>query len=170
MATFKDKAVNLSEFKELAKIINRLPKEFTGDDRKEMLGKAGVIVRDAIRQEAPQSSKAHMIIKEGGGYRKVKPGNLKRAVQMFTFKRTSDVFVGVIGSKRSRAKSIKGHDKVTRRHRAFYWMFIYYGTAYTSPDRFIDRGEAKAEKTALSVLFKEATAVINKFITKHKLN
>ena len=135
--------------KELQVVLNRLDlfrSSFSGKDYLKVLGRAAKPAEDKLKSEAPVSKESHIIKDDGGKTKKVRPGNLKRSIQVFTSKKKKSrtVLVGPIVAKNSRVKSVPGIKRVSRRNRAFYWKFVYYGTARQRPNRFIDRAGGQA--------------------------
>ena len=161
--------VNLSDIKELAKQLNAMPKEFQKTDRKKVLGRAATAIQQGVRSEAPYSLKSHYMKDDGGTTKKVHPGNLRRSIQIFTYRRSWDVFVGPIARKSFKGKNVDGQKKLNRRFRAFYWRMVYYGAYGKAPNRFIDRGAEKSRGKALMLLKASANAAINRYIKKNKL-
>ena len=152
--------------KELQSVLNKLGKfrsSFKGKDYMKTLGEAAEPARDALKAEAPQSKRVHYI-REEGKWLKIRPGNLKRSIQAFQSKNKNarSVMVGPVVSKKSRIKSVPGIKRMTRRNRAFYWRFVYYGTPKIAPDRFIDR----AAGIAKSGVKRELKAGIEKYAKK----
>jgi HK97 gp10 family phage protein len=135
--------------KELAELVKKLDAvKFLFDDSKfeKILAEAAVPAQDAVKAEAPQSKKSHLMADGGGSYKRVKPGNLKRSVQIFKARghKNRSVLVGPIVSKKSRVKSVEGAKRVSRAKRAFYWKFMHYGTARIPATRFMDKARSRA--------------------------
>lgn len=127
---------------------------FSKKDFETILAEAAEPALSALQDEAPQSKKAHTIKDDGGTTKRVKPGNLKRSIQIFKAKHavTKMVLVGPIVSKKSRVKSVTGAKRISRAKRAFYWRYVYYGTARQAPNRFIDRARSKSASAVMSRL------------------
>ena len=152
--------------KELQETINKLnlfKSSFAGKDYMKVLGQAAGPAQDALKAEAPKSKKVHYI-REQGKQVKLRPGNLRRSIQIFQSKNKNarSVLTGPVVSKKSRIKSVPGVKRMTRRNRAFYWRFVYYGTPKIAPDRFIDR----AAGIAKSGVKRELKAGIEKYAKK----
>lgn len=152
--------------KELQSVLNKLGKfrsSFKGKDYMKTLGEAAEPARDALKAEAPQSKRVHYI-REEGKWLKIRPGNLKRSIQAFQSKNKNarSVMVGPVVSKKSRIKSVPGIKRITRRNRAFYWRFVYYGTPHIAPDRFIDR----ARNTSQAAVMRKLKTGIEKYASK----
>jgi len=135
--------------KELAAVVKKLDSvKFLFDDKdfEKILAEAAAPAQDAIKSEAPQSNKSHLMADGGGSYKRVKPGNLKRSVQIFKARghKNRSVLVGPIVSKKSKVKSVEGTKRVSRAKRAFYWKFMHYGTARTPATRFMDKARSRA--------------------------
>ena len=159
---------NIAFDKELEIIFQKFEafeKSFQGKDFEKVLGKAAIPARDIMKNEAPRHKKAHWVKDDGGTTRKVKPGNLKRSIQIFKGKKaTRSVLVGPIVSKRAKVTHVEGVKKVTRRHRAFYWFFVTFGTATQAPNRFVERAREKSVPKVKSTLIAEGSRAIGKQI------
>ena len=159
---------NVAFDKELERIFQKFEvfeKSFQGKDFEKVLGKAAIPARDIMKNEAPRHKKAHWVKDDGGTTRKVKPGNLKRSIQIFKGKKaTRSVLVGPIVSKRAKVTHVEGVKKVTRRHRAFYWFFVTFGTATQAPNRFVERAREKSVPKVKSTLIAEGSRAIGKQI------
>ena len=160
---------NVAFDKELERIFQKFEvfeKSFQGKDFEKVLGRAAIPARDIMKNEAPRSKKAHWVKDDGGTTRKVKPGNLKRSIQIFKGKKaTRSVLVGPIVSKRAKVTHVEGVKKVTRRHRAFYWFFVnYYGSPTKGPDRFVERAREKSVPKVKSTLIAEGSRAIGRNI------
>ena len=159
---------NIAFDKELEIIFQKFEvfeKSFQGKDFEKVLGKAAIPARDIMKNEAPRHKKAHWVKDDGGTTRKVKPGNLKRSIQIFKGKKaTRSVLVGPIVSKRAKITHVEGVKKVTRRHRAFYWFFVTFGTATQAPNRFVERAREKSVPKVKSTLIAEGSRAIGKQI------
>lgn len=159
---------NIAFDKELEIIFQKFEvfeKSFQGKDFEKVLGKAAIPARDIMKNEAPRHKKAHWVKDDGGTMRKVKPGNLKRSIQIFKGKKaTRSVLVGPIVSKRAKVTHVEGVKKVTRRHRAFYWFFVTFGTATQAPNRFVERAREKSVPKVKSTLIAEGSRAIGKQI------
>jgi HK97 gp10 family phage protein len=172
---------NIAFDKELERIFQKFEvfeKSFQGKDFEKVLGKAAIPARDIMKNEAPtapegevrkreipKSKKAHWVKDDGGTTRKVKPGNLKRSIQIFKGKKaTRSVLVGPIVSKRAKVTHVEGVKKVTRRHRAFYWFFVTFGTATQAPNRFVERAREKSVPKVKSTLIAEGSKAIGRQI------
>jgi HK97 gp10 family phage protein len=152
--------------KELQSVLNKLGKfrsSFKGKDYMKTLGEAAEPARDALKAEAPKSKKVHYI-KEDEKWVKIRPGNLKRSMQIFQSKNKNakSVMAGPVANKKSRIKSVPGIKRITRRNRAFYWRFIYYGTPKIAPDRFIDR----ARNISQAAVMRKLKTGIEKYASK----
>lgn len=152
--------------KELQSVLNKLGKfrsSFKGKDYMKTLGEAAEPARDALKAEAPESKEVHYI-REQGKQVKIRPGNLRRSMQVFQSKNKNarSVMVGPVVSKKSRIKSVPGIKRMTRRNRAFYWRFVYYGTPRIEPDRFIDR----ARNISQSAVMRKLKIGIEKYASK----
>lgn len=152
--------------KELQEVLNKLGmfgSSFKGKDYMKVLGESSEPALDALKAEAPQSKRVHYI-REEGKWLKIRPGNLKRSIQAFQSKNKNarSVMVGPVVSKKSRIKSVPGIKRMTRRNRAFYWRFVYYGTPHIAANRFIDR----AAGIAKSGVKRELKAGIEKYAKK----
>ena len=152
--------------KELQETINKLnlfKSSFAGKDYMKVLGQAAGPAQTALSAEAPKSKKVHYI-REEGKYIKLRPGNLRRSIQIFQSKNKNarSVMVGPVVSKKSRIKSVPGIKRMTRRNRAFYWRFVYYGTPHIAPDRFIDR----ARNTSQAAVMRKLKTGIEKYASK----
>ena len=159
---------NIAFDKELEIIFQKFEafeKSFQGKDFEKVLGKAAIPARDIMKNEAPRHKRAHWVKDDGGTTRKVKPGNLKRSIQIFKGKKaTRSVLVGPIVSKRAKVTHVEGVKKVTRRHRAFYWFFVTFGTATQAPNRFVERAREKSVPKVKSTLIAEGSRAIGKQI------
>ena len=169
----KTNFIDLKEIKEINKALRKLPKEFTGKQRKEYLGKAAIPVQEAVMQEVPVSNSVHLGYDSGqtaDGKQKMrlyKPGTLKRSIKVMTFKKSSDVFVGPVGRKRTKARKVPGQKlSKARNNLAYYWTFKYYGTRFQKADRFTDRGAKKSKAAAQRILVNEGNKIINRFTKK----
>lgn len=143
------------EIQEVIKKLNAVKGVFKGEEYKEILASGAEVAKEAIQAEAPISGEAHIVKDGGGSFKKVKPGNLRKSIQVFSFKKSNAAFAGVVTSKKAKVKKIKGH-KLTRRFRAFYWRFVYYGAYNQAPNRFIDRARNKSKGQVISTI-KSAT-------------
>ena len=132
-----------------------------------IMGQAAIPAREAMKNAAPISKKPHQVKDDGGKMKLVKPGNLKKSIQIFKGKKTGGtVLVGPVVSKKSKVFSAEGVKKVTRRHRAFYYKFVNFGTAYQSPTRFIDKAR-EASRAAVKMKLKSgAKRYLSKEIAK----
>lgn len=135
--------------KELQSVLNKLDlfrSSFNGKDYIKVLGQAAKPAEETLKAAAPVSKKPHIIKDDGGKTKKVRPGNLRKSIQVFTSKskKARTVLVGPIVAKKSRVKSVPGIKRVSRRNRAFYWKFVYYGTARQKSNRFIDKAGSQA--------------------------
>lgn len=153
------------DIKIVVKKLRAVKTVFKDDEYQQILAKGAKVAQDAIRQEAPTSSKAHSIINDGGGYRKVKPGNLKKSIQVFSFKRSPAAFAGVVVSKKAKVKKIRGY-KLTKRFRAYYWKMVFYGTPTQAPNRFVERARTKAKGQVLGTLKQETKKHLPKRLNK----
>ena len=141
------------ELKELFRKLELFRDSFDKKELEELFGNAAMPALDAMKAAAPRSKKAHVIKDDGGTTKKVKPGNLERSIQIFKARKSKrSVLVGPIVSKKSRVSSVLGQKRVSRRNRAFYWKFVYYGTARQSHNRFIDRARTQSESKVLNTL------------------
>lgn len=134
---------------------------FTEEQYKLILAKGAAVARDAVRNEAPISKERHVIKDDGGKTKKVKPGNLRKSIQVFSFKRSNAVFAGAVTSRKSKVKKV-GNYKLTRRFRAFYWKFVYYGTIHIAPNKFIDRAREKARGEVIATIKRETEKLLPK--------
>ena len=157
-----------NELKAIFEKFEVLKDSFQGNDFELVLGKAAIPARDTMKNEAPTSRKGpHWVKDDDGKNRKVKPGNLARSIQIFKGKKANkSVLVGPIISKRAKVDSVEGIKKVTRRHRAYYWAFVYYGTVYQDENRFIDRAREKSMPLVKSKLKEGAKKFIGVEIDK----
>ena len=132
-----------------------------------IMGQAAIPAREAMKNAAPISKKPHRIKDDGGKMKLVKPGNLKKSVQIFKGKKTGGtVLVGPVVSKKSKVFSVEGVKKVTRRHRAFYYKFTNFGTVYQSPTRFIDKAREASRAAVKTKLKAGAKRYLSKEIAK----
>ena len=156
--------------KELDRIFRKFEmfeKSFQGKEFEKVLGKAAAPASEVMKSEIPKSKKAHWVKDDGGTMRKVKPGNLQKSIQIFKGRKAKrSVLVGPIISKRAKVDSVEGIKKVTRRHRAYYWAFVYYGTVYQDENRFIDRAREKSMPLVKSKLKEGAKKFIGVEIDK----
>ena len=159
---------NIAFDRELEQIFQKFEifeKSFQGKDFEIVLGKAAIPARDIMKNEAPMHKRSHWVKDDGGTTRKVKPGNLKRSIQIFKGKKaTRSVLVGPIVSKRAKVANVQGVKKVTRRHRAFYWFFVTFGTPRQDPNRFVERAREKSLPKVKSKLITEGSYFIGKKI------
>lgn len=128
---------------------------------------AAIPAREAMKNAAPISKKPHNIKDDGGKMKLVKPGNLKKSIQIFKgAKQGKTVLVGPVVSKKSKVFSAEGVKKVTRRHRAFYYKFVNFGTVYQSPTRFIDKAREASRAAVKTKLKAGAKRYLSKEIAK----
>jgi hypothetical protein len=154
------------DIKVTMKKLNKVKNLLTDEQYKEILAKGADIAQEAIIQEAPIGKAKYHTIKDGGGKTKrVKAGNLRRSIQVFTFRNSNAVFAGPITSKRSKVKKV-GSRKLSRRKRAFYWKFVYYGAYNKAPNRFTDRAKAKSEGQIRAVLISQTKRYLPKRLRK----
>ena len=143
------------EIQEVMKKLDSVKIMFSNKKYQETLAKGADIAKDAIISEAPIGEAPFHVIKDGGGKTKrVKAGNLRKSIQVFSFKGSMAAFAGAVTSRKSKVKKIAGR-KLTRRFRAFYWRFVYYGSNGKAPNKFIDRAKAKSQSQILRVLKSE---------------
>jgi len=141
------------ELNAVSKKLELFRDSFDKKDFEALIGEAAQPAQEALKAAAPKSKKAHVIKDDGGTTKKVKPGNLQRSIQLFKARKSKrSVLVGPIVSKKSRVSSVLGQKRVSRRNRAFYWKFVYYGTPRQSPNRFIDRARTQSESKVLNTL------------------
>ena len=132
-----------------------------------IMGQAAIPAREAMKNAAPISKKPHWVLDDGGKMKLVKPGNLKKAVQIFKGKKTGKtVLVGIVLSKKSKVFPVEGVKKVTRRHRAFYYKFVNFGTVYQSPTRFIEEAREASRAAVKTKLKAGAKRYLSKEISK----
>ena len=150
--------------KELDRIFRKFEmfeKSFQGKEFEKVLGKAAAPASEVMKSEIPKSKKAHWVKDDGGTMRKVKPGNLQKSIQIFKGRKAKrSVLVGPIISKRAKVVKVEGAKKLTRRHRAFYWFFVNFGTAYQAPNRFVDRAREKSVAKVKAILISQGSSVI----------
>ena len=150
--------------KELDRIFRKFEmfsKSFDGKEFEKVLGKAAAPASEVMKSEVPKSKKAHWVKGDGGTTRKVKPGNLQKSIQIFKGRKAKrSVLVGPIISKRAKVVKVEGAKKLTRRHRAFYWFFVNFGTAYQAPNRFVDRAREKSVAKVKAILISQGSSVI----------
>ncbi|MGB0443328.1 MAG: HK97 gp10 family phage protein [Flavobacteriaceae bacterium] len=140
-----DRQINI-----FVKKLQTVKKVFTEEEYKEILASGAAIARDAIKQEAPIGKQlSHIIKDDGGSTKKVNAGNLLRSIQVFSFRGSKAVFAGAVTARKAKVKKVKGH-KLTRRLRAFYWKFVYYGAYGNAPNRFIDRAKNASSRAVLN--------------------
>ena len=88
----------------------------------------------------------------------VRPGNLKRSIQMFQAKKqkVKTVLVGPVLSKKAKLKSVKGAKRLTRRNRAYYATIVMaghsLGSATIPPNRFIEKARTQSKSAVFSKL------------------
>lgn len=131
------------------------------DKYKKVLAAGANVAKEAIIAESPIGETPVHYIKDGGSKTKrVTAGNLKRSIQVFTFKNTNAVFAGPIVSKKSKVQKVI--EKISKRRRAFYWKFVYYGSYGKAPNPFIDRAAAKSKSGVISTLKSETKRYLPK--------
>ena len=142
------------ELKIIFKKLDTLKFVFDDKDFEKVLAKAARPAQTAIQKEAPQSKAKHLMKDDGATYKQVKPGNLKRSIQIFKAKKQKRkmVLVGPVVSRKSKIKSVLGAKRVSRAKRAFYWKFVNFGTAHQAPNRFIDRARNSSYNQVLNKL------------------
>ena len=132
-----------------------------------IMGQAAIPAREAMRNAAPKSKQPHYVKDDDGKIKLVQPGNLKKSIQIFKGKKTGKtVLIGPVVAKSSKVFPVEGVKKVTRRHRAFYYRFVNFGTAYQSPQRFIEKAR-EASRAAVKMKLKSgAKKYLSKEIAK----
>lgn len=157
--------------KELQAVLKKLDlfrSSFSKKDFESILAEAAEIAKKKMVELAPVSKKVHYI-KEQGAYKKIKPGNLRKSIQIFKGKGKGTARVALVGpilSNKARVQSIKGTKRVTRRNRAFYGYIVNYGSVRQPPQRFIERARTSSKSAVVSKL-KEGVLKYAKKEIKH---
>jgi len=143
--------IDKRELDEIFKKLEALKFVFDEDDFEKVLAEAAKPAQEAIQKEIPQGKNVHLMKDDGGTYKRVRPGNLERSIQIFKAKRQKRkmVLVGAVVSKKSKIKSVLGAKRVSRAKRAFYWKFVNFGTAHQAPNRFMDRARSSSVNSVL---------------------
>jgi HK97 gp10 family phage protein len=147
------------ELQEVSRKLDLFRSILSKKDFETILAQAAEIARNKMAELAPASKKAHYI-KEQGAYKKIKPGNLKKSIQVFKAKGKGTarvVLVGPVLSNKSRIQSVQGTKRVTRRNRAYYGPIVNYGSVRQPPQRFIERARTSSRSAVISKL-KEGVA------------
>jgi len=157
---------NLQTDREIQMIIRKLrllPAALNKTDFEKILAESAVVAKQNMQKFAPQSKAAHKIKDGGKTYKRVQPGNLKKSIQIFkAAKNSRTILVGPIVAKDSKVFKAEGVKKVTRRHRAFYYRFVNYGTVYQSATWFIE----KAREASRSGVKMKLKAGAKKYLSK----
>lgn len=152
------------DIQEVIKKLNVVKRSFSDEKYKEILAKGADIAKDGIISEAPIGKEPYHLVKDGGSkVKRVKAGNLRKSIQIFSFRNSRAVFAGAVTSKKSRIKKVAGR-KLSKRFRAFYWRFVYYGAYNKAPNKFIDRARNKIKSKVLSVLKIETKKALPKLL------
>jgi len=154
----KEKVISDKELNELLRKLEAIKYVFSEEDFQKVISEASEVALEAARSAAPKSKRKHSIKSVGGGNEMVRPGNLKKAIQMFQAKKqkVKTVLVGPVLSKKAKLKSVKGAKRLTRRNRAYYATIVMaghsLGSATIPPNRFIEKARTQSKSAVFSKL------------------
>ena len=154
----KEKVISDKELNELLRKLEAIKYVFSEEDFQKVISEASEVALEAARSAAPKSKRKHSIKSVGGGNEMVRPGNLKRSIQMFQAKKqkVKTVLVGPVLSKKAKLKSVKGAKRLTRRNRAYYATIVMaghsMGSATIPPNRFIEKARTQSKSAVFSKL------------------
>jgi hypothetical protein len=154
----KEKVISDKELNELLRKLEAIKYVFSDQDFQTVISDASEIALEAAKSAAPKSKRKHSIKSVGGGNEMVRPGNLKRSIQMFQAKKqkVKTVLVGPVLSKKAKLKSVKGAKRLTRRNRAYYATIVMaghsMGSATIPPNRFIEKARTQSKSAVYSKL------------------
>jgi hypothetical protein len=154
----KEKVISDKELNELLRKLEAIKYVFSEEDFQKVISEASEVALEAARSAAPKSKRKHSIKSVGGGNEMVRPGNLKKAIQMFQAKKqkVKTVLVGPVLSKKAKLKSVKGAKRLTRRNRAYYATIVMaghsMGSATIPPNRFIEKARTQSKSAVFSKL------------------
>lgn len=154
----KEKVISDKELNELLRKLEAMKYVFSEEDFQKVISDASEIALEAAKSAAPKSKRKHSIKSVGGGNEMVRPGNLKKAIQMFQAKKqkVKTVLVGPVLSKKAKLKSVKGAKRLTRRNRAYYATIVMaghsLGSATIPPNRFIEKARTQSKSAVFSKL------------------
>ena len=154
----REKVISDKEWNELFHKLEIVKRLFSEEDFQKVISEASEVALQAARSAAPKSKRRHSIKAVGGGNVMVRPGHLRKAIQMFQSKKqkTKTVLVGPVLSIDAKLKSVKGAKRLTRRNRAYYATIVMaghsMGSATIAPNRFIEKARTQSKSAVYSKL------------------
>lgn len=162
----------------IIKKLKILPKEFTKKKMQKLLAEAAEPLLEAAKSNVPTSLKTHYRYKTSKASRKFRapkgkgnriasyePGNLKNALRILKFRRSSDVFVGPKVAKRG----AKGRYGRGRRVDGYYAAWIEYGTSKIKPVGYMRRALASKKSIVQARIIGLAKSKIKEFGNKNRI-
>lgn len=165
------------EVKEAIKKLQSLPKSYSRR-RKRILRTAAAPLISAARRNIPRSTKPHhryntskasSSIRAPKGEGKIiatyYPGNLRRSIQRLNFRKSKDIFVGPLVSKRGKGGGTFNNDRVD----GYYANQMEFGNRNHEGVAFMRKAVDSTTGKVQNIIIKESTKTIENFIKKNKI-
>lgn len=168
-----------AELKEAIERLQALGEKFTVRQRKRILRKGAVIIRDAARANIPTSKKPHHVYDTPKFSNKLKapkgegrivatyyPGNLKAAIQVKSLRRSLDIFVGPVIVRTAGVSLFGVGDVETKKSNVsgYYAHWMEFGNSQMKGIGYMRRAVESGKEQAVKVIVEESRKTYDRII------